>query len=77
MGCLRTTNLPFDCFAGFGTLMRVTNPTNDWLERLEKQACEVHLLLKIGDFPASHVRGVEQKVCEVAEKKAKQVIIRW
>jgi len=38
---------------------------------------KMNLLLQNGDFPASHVRGVEQKVCEVTEKKAKQVIIRW
>ena len=77
MGCLRTTNLPFDCFAGFGTLMVSYKRRNEWLERLEKQACEDASPTKNGDFPASHVRDVEQKICEVAEKKAKQVIIRW
>ena len=40
--------------------------TNDWLE---KQACEDVSPIKKGDFPARHVRGVDQKVCEVAEKK--------
>ena len=77
VGCLRTTNLPFDCFAGFGTLMRFTNEGMSGWKGWKSKHVKMNLLLKIGDFPASHVRGVEQKVCEVADKKAKQVIIRW
>lgn len=66
VGCLRTTNLPFDCFAGFGTSMRVAN---ERMTGWKSKHVKMYPLLTKGDFPARRVKGVDQKVCEVAKKK--------